>query len=234
MKRGLVGNIILNNMSEASFNSQEQLSKIFSYINLASKPKVVLSTGFFRQYSCSDRGCGACCHKIVLEYIMESPRWERFMRIYPQFVSNFQYTKVEGVTVYSDLQSDNKTRFCKYLNLESGRCRIHAVTPFPCEFVLSKFIDNKSRNRSILTTTYYGRGWNFLRVDHKTRGAMCSIGGYMFEKTLIDLELLRELLYYALLFNRFDTKLPKIIQWFEDHMSELEQEILPKTNIIFE
>lgn len=220
-------------MSETSFSSQEQLSKIFSYIDLASKPKVVLSTGFFRQYSCSSN-CGACCHKIVLEYIMESPRWERFMRIYPQFVGNFRYTKVGNITVYSDLQKDNKTKFCRYLNLENGRCKIHAVTPFPCEFVLSKLIDNKSRNRSILTTTYYGRGWNFLRVDQKTRGAMCIVGKFMFEKTMIDLELLRELWYYALLFNREDTKLPQIIKWVEDHTSELEQGILPKQNIIFE
>lgn len=220
-------------MSDISFYSQGRLSKIFSYIDLTSKSKVVLSTGFFRQYSCPV-GCGACCHKIVLEYIGESPRWERFKRIYPQYVERFHDEKVNGVTVYIDIQEDNKTRFCKYLNLNDGRCQIHAVTPFPCQFVLSKFIDNKSRNRSILTTTYYGRGWNFLRVDEKTRGAMCIVGKFMYEKTLIDLELLKELYYYALLFKYENTKLPQIIKWIEDHNNELEQGILPRQNIIFE
>lgn len=219
-------------MSEVNFYSTSALSKILSYIELAAKPKVVLSAGFFRKYSCPS-GCGGCCHKVVLEYIEGTERWERFKSTHPELVDNFSRLEIDNIVVYSDSQLDNKTRFCKHLNLKDGRCKIHTVVPFPCEFVLSKFIDNQSRGRSILTTTNYGRGWSFLRVDHKTRGAMCEMLEFSYEKLLIDLGLLRELDSYATLLG-IETKLPRIISWIEEHLEEFEQGIVPKQNILFE
>jgi hypothetical protein len=215
-----------------NFYSTDYLSKIISYIELATKPTVVLSTGFFRRYTCPEN-CGSCCHKISLEYISDSPRWERFRRNYPELVKNFKHIKIdENMSIYVDNQEDYKERFCKYLDLTTGRCKIHTATPFPCEFVLSKFIDNKSRERSVLTTTYYGRGWAFLRVDKQTRGAMCRVEDFSYEKLLVDLDLLRELYYYALVLD-IKTKLPYIINYIQDNLPIFREGKLPKTNIIF-
>ena len=220
-------------MGEVNFYSTDHLSKIKSYLELAAKPVVVLSTSFFRQYHCVDSGCGACCHKIVLEFVEGSSRWDHFKELHPQFVDRFKRVEIsDRIIVYVDNQKEHKDKFCRYLDLENGRCTIHTTIPFPCQFVLSKFIDNQSRNRSILTTTYYGRGWSFLRVDRQSKGAMCKVEGFSYEKLLIDIQLLKELRYYSILLE-IETKLPSIISYLEANLHRFAQGNIPRVNIEF-
>ena len=219
-------------MTGVNFYSTDDLSKIRSYLELAAKPTVVLSTGFFRQYSCPS-SCGACCHKITLEFIENSERWELFKKNHPEFVDRFKRVEIsDRIIVYVDNQKEHKDKFCRYLDLENGRCTIHTTIPFPCQFVLSKFIDNQSRNRSILTTTYYGRGWSFLRVDRQSKGAMCKVEGFSYEKLLIDIQLLKELRYYSILLE-IETKLPSIISYLEANLHRFAQGNIPRVNIEF-
>lgn len=217
-------------MAEISFNSSNA-DKLLSYLELASKPTVVLSTGFFRQYTCPSN-CGSCCHKITLAYSDKSDRWERFKELYPQHIDKFKLESIQGVDFWVDNQSDHKDRFCRHLDLSTGRCNVHDAVPFPCEFVLSKFIDNKSRNRSLLTTTNYGRGWSFLRVDRVSRGAMCEIIEFSFDKLLRDLDLLYELYDYAREFQ-IKTKLPYIILYLEKNLEKFKSGEVPTESIIF-
>lgn len=209
----------------------DSISKTLEYIHLSAKPTVVLSTGFFRGYTCPV-GCGGCCKPVTLTFIDNSQRWEKFKKLYPSLVLEFELEEVQGVRIWVDRQKENKSRFCRHLDLSTGRCNIHSSNPFPCEFVLSKFIDNQARNRSILTTTNYGRGWSFLRVDHSTRGAMCEITTFSYKKLLRDIELLEELWGYARQFQ-IKTKLPYILLYLIERLEEFKTGNLPKQNIEF-
>lgn len=188
------------------------IEKIREFIRLSNSPQVVLSPMFFREYICPEK-CGGCCKgNVTLDYIGD--RWEVFKDLYPEHIDKFIPQNVDGVQVYStQLRPNTSSIYCQFLDDKTGRCNIHECVPFSCEFVLSKFIDNQSRNRSLLTTTYYGRAFNFKCVDG-TKGAKCQIKGFNYKKFRRDIELLRELNTYAE-FWKMPTKLPQIIEFLE-------------------
>jgi len=198
---------------ETGFDSKNLLSKVRSYLELANAKSVVLSPSFFRKLECPS-GCGSCCHKIVLEYFEDSIRWQQLKKMYPGVGSLFKLEIVDGVRIWRWNQKEHRSKFCFFLDLNSGRCGIHEVAPFPCKFAPCKFLDRtKSTDRSILLTTYYGRAWSFTKID-KSRGADCIISEDLFtEETYLQyIEYLSELNNYANLL-KIDTKLPKILEY---------------------
>lgn len=200
------------------------LSKVKDYLRLAGIDTVVLSPMFFRDYSCFEN-CGSCCNHsgISLEYIEDSDRWRLFKQNHPEEASLFyQVVDESGVLImrYRQEQAPVKTR-CHFLN-DKGRCNVHDSYPFPCGFAFSKFKDlTSSRNQSRLTTEQYGRAWNFTRLDG-TKGAMCGMLGFNFEKFLKDLQNLKELREYAIKLG-IKTKLKYIIEYLDSNIEEFRQ-----------
>lgn len=205
----------------------DSTNKIFGYLKNAQKT-VVLSKLFFRDYTCPE-SCGGCCPKFSLDFF-EGERWEIFKKEYPDKVAFFKKREIAGVNVYSYLQDDNETRWCRFLDLSIGRCSIHKSNPFSCEFELIKFI-TRGENQSILIKKLFGRGWNLLTVTGK-RGGVCKMTAFNFQKLKRDIELLKELNEIG---NKFQmtTKLPKIIKFLESNLSKFEKNYIPSKNIVF-
>lgn len=209
------------------------LGKVISYLELAGAPIVELSAGFFRDYTCP-AGCGGCCKAVSLEYLKDSDRWREFEEIYPEHVSMFEEVEFKGQIVMKYDNEDHGDRFCHFLDKENGRCGIHMNAPFPCKFALSKFIDRtNTTGKSYLNTTAYGRGWAFLQIDRKTRGAMCEVIDFNYDKFLKDLEKLKELREFGVKLN-MPSKLKYIIEYLEENKEAFKDpQNLPKANLMF-
>ena len=141
----------------------DSVEKIRNYLRNAGQ-KLTLSKLFFRDYSCPKK-CGGCCLKFSLDFF-EGKRWEDFKSLYPEHVARFQKREVEGVTVWTDWQADNETRWCRHLDMTDGRCRVHNSNPFSCEFELIKFMEKGERRT--LIKKLFGRGWQFQRVPPRS------------------------------------------------------------------
>lgn len=74
--------------------------------------------------------------------------------------------------MFEDPQDDSESIHCRHLNLEDGRCGIHGVHPFSCDFELIRFTHHL--DRVYVGTRFYGRSWNMLRIDG-SRGALCTL-----------------------------------------------------------
>jgi Fe-S-cluster containining protein len=133
---------------------------------------------FTRRMGCP-AGCGGCCARLSVEYILpEIPHNETKYKKADGSSPHFTMRHVEingvGKPIVSDLQPDNKDHFCHYLNQENGRCTIHGRHPFSCDFELLRFSIMSSPNRANqLNHRPFGRGWAMLTVDG-TRGAKCT------------------------------------------------------------
>lgn len=207
-------------------NYTDSVEKIKGYLKNASA-EVTLSRLFFRDFSCP-AGCGGCCLKFSLDYF-EGERWEEFKRLYPEQVSRFKKRKVDGVTVWTDWQKDNDTRWCRNLNLKDGRCGIHKSNPFSCEFELIKLMDKTGK--TTLIKKLFGRGWNLLRIDGE-RGAKCEMLPFNKEKIDRDIVLLEELSGYADKFQ-IKTKLKRIVEFLRRNIGQLKKGKVPKTDMKF-
>ena len=204
----------------------DSVGKILNYLKNASS-QVTLSRLFFRDYSCPAK-CGGCCLKFSLDYF-EGERWEKFKKLYPEKVSRFEKRTVDGVTVWTDWQKDNSSRWCRNLDMKDGRCGIHKSNPFSCEFELIKFMDKSSK--TTLIKKLFGRGWQFERVDGG-KGALCEM--LPFDKTKIerDVELLEELDSYGDRF-KIKTKLKRVVTFLKRNLTQLKKGLIPKKEMRF-
>lgn len=211
----------------------DSLDKVKDFLRLSNLDEVILSKMFFRDYACL-KNCAGCCKKNVsLDYKDGSERWEKFKTLYPQHVDKFTSRKVGKAIYWTDFQDDNKDPYyCKHVDQSTGYCNIHEANPFSCEFVLAKFIDNKARGRSLLTSTLYGRAHNFKRVDGG-KGALCYMTDYNHSKFLRDVEMLDELVEQGKAIGEPTEKLEVIIQFLKDQTPNFEKGIFPKENILF-
>lgn len=216
-------------MSFQGFFDSQSLSKVRSYIETASADKVILSTGFFRDFKCSLH-CGACCKSVNLEYLKDTDRWERFKSNYQELVPLFK-EKEEGVMSFDNKSQD---KYCNFLDRENGSCMIHDSAPLPCRFAPLKFIDKRvSSNTSYLNASAYGRAWAFTQLDG-TKGTKCEVvESFNYDKFLNDLEMIKELHDYAKKLN-LKSKLSYIIDFLESGKESFKQGILPKESILFE
>ena len=179
---------------------RDSLNKIKDYIKASNNEELILSPMFFRDYSCPPN-CGGCCPKFSLDYF-EGERWEKFKKEYPHLIHKFKKRTVNGATVYTNYQSENKDFKCEFLNKENGRCKIHKSNPFSCEFELNKFV--VKGKKTYLMNKLFGRGWNMMRIDGN-RGALCEMKPFNLKKYLRDVELLKELLDIC---NKMNEKAP--------------------------
>lgn len=138
----------------------------FTYKNKVYEPKdLIVSPGLIRGFTCPAQ-CGACCPRFSLDYLPEDETPYELTERTVAF--NGREIKIK-----SDMQKDHTDHHCRNLNKDNGRCGIHGVHPFTCDFELIRFAVFKEKpNR--MTTRLYGRGWQMLRIDDD-RGALCEI-----------------------------------------------------------
>lgn len=206
---------------------QDSVNKIMGYLKASQISEVVLSPMFFRDYTCPEK-CGACCPRFSLDYW--GKRWEKFNSTYPELVEFFKMRKIGNDEVFSDFQNENKSHFCKYLNMEPGRCKIHEVNPFSCEFELIKFYIVKGQG--LLTKKQFGRKWMMLRVDEE-RGTLCDMLPFNINRLERDIELLEELEEFEKLVCKKQGKLPWIIGYLRGNLHKFRQGNIPETKVVF-
>lgn len=213
-----------------SVANTDSTGKIESYLKSSSLKKLILSRLFFRDYSCKVN-CEGCCPKFSLDYF-EGYRWKKFKRLYPEEAKFFTERTVNGITVYSDMQKDNESKYCRHLDMEKGLCGIHESNPFTCEFELMRFVTTESKSSSILINKLFGRGWNLTRIDGE-KGALCEMKDFDYDKLIRDIELLEELNEIGKMWKMY-TKLPRVIKYLKDNLPLFKQGNLPKINIVFD
>ncbi len=154
-----IDKIITNYVSAAA-------SEPFTYRSRSFTPaRLLVSPLLLRSFECQP-ACGGCCPRFSLDYLPDEPMPAGAA---PRCVEVNSVAK----TVHSDLQDDHSDRFCRHLNKETGRCRIHALRPFSCDFELIRFTHR--RDGVVLNQKMYGRGWAMTRVDGG-KGATCRLG----------------------------------------------------------
>lgn len=189
--------------------------------------KVQISLKFFRSYECTEKCC-ACCPKFSLDYF-PGERWEKFKACYPDKLKFFTERVLDGVQIYSDFQVDNGSYFCRFLNLDTGKCTIHDFNPFSCKFEIIKV--SKLKGGAILIKKKFSRGWNLRRLDGQ-KGAQCKILPFNYLEFLEDLSLLRELNEIGTQFG-FKTKLTPIINFLEKDKEKFKKGVFPQESILF-
>jgi hypothetical protein len=191
-------------------------SQDFVYHGVTYHPqRLRLSETLRRDFLCPTN-CGGCCFKFSLDYI------DPELKINEENINDThnairRLVKFDGreVEIVSDLQRENKDHFCKFLQSD-GRCEIHGIHPFSCDFELLRFrrAFDPSRFNS-LGCFPYGRGWSFLRAD-KGRGAFCTMYPHQEGNRAIanNIRRLKRLEDWASYFG-IRTKIPEIISWIK-------------------
>ena len=190
---------------------------VFSYFAAVTKEKIMyknkiiypkplsITISIFKAFECLSN-CAACCSVFSLDYIPNEKRPKKLIKR-KILLNNTQYN------IYSDVQKENNTKHCKYVNKE-GRCKIHRNHPFSCDFeLIGSFIYKNKNSPNRLTTRIYSRGWNMTKIDG-TKGVLCTLG--FVDKTSIK-EIKRKINRLNEWCNYFKIKswCPDIINWIE-------------------
>jgi len=139
----------------------------FTYKKKTYVPKKLhISPLLLRGFTCPSN-CAACCLVFSLDYI---PLEE----VPPIPLTRREiYINGKAVTVFTDFQNENTSKWCMYASHIDGRCKIHGKQPFSCDFELIRpliFRDKETPN--ILTQKLFGRAWALTKIDN-TKGARC-------------------------------------------------------------
>jgi len=198
----------------------------FDYKHRTYHPKPLrVSSGIVRGFTCP-AGCGGCCPKFSLDFLPSEKR-----RLKPPGVTKrliaFNDREVE---IWSDLQDDHDNHHCRNLRRSDARCGIHGRHPFSCDFELLRF--SIGRDRDDLTQRLFGRGWQFLRADMKTRGAMCSMTPPTPETRAEVVRKLRRLKEWTDHFG-IRTHLDDIINWVPHAVDGIALELPGQPGLIF-
>lgn len=129
-------------------------------------PTLTVSPGLLRGYTCPI-GCGGCCGKFTLDYL---PSESRPYGMAPREIDFDGRT----VQIFTDRQKSNNTDRCSSLERGTGRCMIHGVHPFSCDFELIRVMHRREHNTAHMTQRLFARGWNMKRADGG-RGSLCEI-----------------------------------------------------------
>jgi Fe-S-cluster containining protein len=171
-------------------------------------PGLVVSRKLFRTLECVEK-CGACCPRFSLDYLPTETEAIRELKLSPREV----VMNGKKLLIYSDLQQDNMDYHCRHLNKENGRCMIHRLRPFSCDFEILRFIN--TAKRSYLMTRPYGRAWNMLQYDGVTRGAKCIITETCSQEEQEDImRKLNRLLHWVAYFGFTDDRLREAAGFF--------------------
>ncbi len=175
----------------------------FRYTGVEYLPKkLVVSPAIFRSLDCVP-DCGACCLNYTLDYLPdEKPTFSVIEK-------NISISNVDFL-LYSDPQDNTPTRYCRNLDLMTGRCKIHSFHAFSCDFEILRFKVSKLPLRPTYLGQYnYGRGWAMTRCSGE-KGALCVIKKEIdIDDIIRRLERLKKWVDYF----RIPSHLADIIQW---------------------
>ncbi|HEY7824535.1 MAG TPA: hypothetical protein VIG24_16960 [Acidimicrobiia bacterium] len=183
-------------------------AETFTFRGKTYHPKALrVSPGIFRGFTCP-AGCAGCCPRFSLDYLPTERR--------PQFDLGHITREVElngkTFTIVSDMQKDHDSVKCRNVNWDDGRCGIHGLQPFSCDFEVLRFLEMSDPDRpNGLTSKLFGRGWAMMRVDGE-RGALCEMteaDEASLRDNLRKLKRLREWVEYFELSHRLNP----IIEW---------------------
>jgi hypothetical protein len=172
-----------------------------------------------------------------LDYVKDSERWNRFVKLYPNKVSFFKERVVGGQVFMSDLQIDHNNHHCRNLDMTNGRCTIHESNPFSCEFELNKVTTSGSYKRTegfeshvMIIKKLFGRGWALTKIDG-TKGALCTMTPFSYEEFLRDIELFKELQSIMHGFGKINKKLDLFIDHLETNKENYKDNRLAFTDV---
>lgn len=190
----------------------------FTYKGVVYTPRAIrVSPLIFRDFNCPQK-CGGCCPKFTLDYLpTETTPYEL----------PFRLVEVDGrrLRIRTDHQEHNGDHHCVNLDRDSGRCKIHGVHPFACDFELLRFVD---RGETVhFSQQLFGRGWAMLRVDGG-RGSLCSMAAPT-DRTVP--EILRKLERLQRWSDHFgiETWTPEIMRWIGSGPHTEPLELVPKS-----
>lgn len=137
----------------------------FQYKGYNIKSKALnVSSLLFRGLDCPEF-CGGCCNMVLtLDWLPDEVQPENTQKREISFNGNV-YTVH---TIYPKKELGH----CMNLDPNNGRCAIHHMNPFSCQFEIMRFL--VSDEKASLMVRKYGRGWAMLKVTGE-RGAMCGI-----------------------------------------------------------
>jgi hypothetical protein len=190
------------------------LTKVaFDYKGRVYSPKPIrVSPLIFRDFTCPDQ-CGGCCPRFSLDYLPNEA--------IPYSVSE-RTIMIEDrrVKVLTDSQGTSSDHHCGNLDRVSGRCTIHGLHPFTCDFELLRFIVHQDIIH--FNQKLFGRGWAMIRVDGG-RGARCSMMPASSQTVPEIMRKLQRLQNWAEHFG-IDTWVPQIMNWISSgpHAEALE------------
>jgi len=173
-----------------------------------------VSPGLLRGFICPE-GCAGCCPRFSLDYLPCEKRPDS------QYIRE-RYVEVNGkkFLIFSDLQDDHDDHFCRHVDKKTGRCKIHGLQPFSCDFELIRFSISRTPGRpNYINQRLFGRGWAFKRVDGG-RGALCKITPPTEESVSEVIRKLKRLEQWANYFE-IETCIPSIITQVEDMFNQL-------------
>jgi len=201
--------------------------------------KLVISSSFFRDYSCP-AFCGGCCRWVSLIFFQCDVF--RFLEKYPLlkeklFESSIKVNNQEKkiFCLESPFSEEKRIRKngneilydkCFYLKEEDKRCLIHTQTPFACRFSLKNVIIDKINNRAILIKKLPGRPWNI----NPPKGAFCKMLPFNLEKYDEDIRDIQELKEIADELG-IETHLRKILDVLKKMREKLKKGKIPKNGM---
>lgn len=180
----------------------------FTFRGKEYQPKALrVSPGVFRGFTCP-AGCAGCCPRFSLDYLPTERR--------PQFDLGHITREVEfngkSFRIVSDMQKDHDGMKCRNVNWDDGRCGIHGLQPFSCDFEVLRFLEMSDPSRpNGLTSKLFGRGWAMMRVDG-VRGALCEMTEADEESLRDNLRKLKRLREWVEYFE-LPHRLNQIIEW---------------------
>ncbi len=202
----------------------------FEYKGKRYDPKdIQVSPAIFRGFSCPSN-CGGCCSRFTLDYLPDidpAPSDSVLRSFDTELVPREVHFNGSRFTLRSNVQADHTDHHCRFLNkrdgqvqqhrpdVELGRCLVHGSQPFTCDFELLRFSITASPSRpNYINQRLYGRGWQLLRHDNETRGALCEMTPVTPEWVADIARRLKRLKDWTDYFE-LDTHLPQIIAWVE-------------------
>jgi Fe-S-cluster containining protein len=168
-------------------------------------PKLTVVPELLRTFICYPF-CGGCCRAFTLDYLPGEPRPDD-----PRFTERMIDFNGYRVPVFSDLQAERVGDRCRHLSSPEGRCGIHALRPFSCDFELIRFMYRG--DSAHMSHRPFARGWNMIRLDGG-RGAMCEFGDPATSEAPDVLRKLRRLQDWAAHFGLM-TRTGLVMDWVE-------------------
>lgn len=166
-------------------------------------PELTVSPLILRGFTCP-AVCGGCCRNWSLDYLPDEPQP-------PTTVPREVEFDGRTVVIRSIAADGDPADFCRQLDMETGRCGIHGVHPFTCDFELIRSMRRGSQAR--LNQQLFTRGWAMRRVDGE-RGARCTMTPPTPETVADVRRKLRRLKGWADHFG-LRTRVPTILAWID-------------------